>query len=540
MGKKILLADSSPVVLHDVETALRGSGIEIISTERGDRVMELLRDLRPDLLLADVNLPGKSGYELCALVRQQPQFEALPVVLLTGVYEDFDSTRASGAGATSVISKPFRSEFLAEKLRALLGISAAPTVAPLTPMPATGVEIPWDFGFDGELGGSKSSRPLLEEEPPGKRTESELWSLADLNLDSILEDDRAEPAPQRDDIREEYFSGSDRPTDPLNPPLMSEPETDQVQARAIFDQLEAEPAVEPAGPALTRLESREQRELIARPVREAGGVEESFEELEASAETESWAPRPNGEREPFAPLAAEPVSEGSANLEDEFFEEEYLLEEASRESVGARHAPVELSGPEELAFTESGLELSDDSATRLEAETADLQEESEPSLKEPPVAPRWEPRGGAGDYEPEVTDLEAAPDWIDPGAQEPPSEAPAAVPVPPSPDLFEAPGQAEDDRLFELHPVSELEPEPVDQPGSPAGVEPSAPAAAAAAAGPIDIEQLLRSEEFLDRVAQRVVEQLSERLIENIAWEVVPDIAEREIRAAIAEITKES
>jgi len=41
-------------------------------------------------------------------------------------------------------------------------------------------------------------------------------------------------------------------------------------------------------------------------------------------------------------------------------------------------------------------------------------------------------------------------------------------------------------------------------------------------------------------VAQRVVEQLSERLIENIAWEVVPDIAEREIRAAIAEITKES
>ncbi|SDE52401.1 response regulator [Desulfuromonas thiophila] len=125
MNKRLLLADDSVTIQKVVEITLTGKPYDLVAVGNGDEALRLARQQRPDLILADVFMPGKNGYELCELVRQDPALAAVPVLLLAGSFEPFDEKRASAAGADGWIAKPFSSQDLIDRVAELLARAPA-------------------------------------------------------------------------------------------------------------------------------------------------------------------------------------------------------------------------------------------------------------------------------------------------------------------------------------------------------------------------------------------------------------------------------
>src|SRR6202167_1302203 len=104
---RILLADDSPHAQRMGERILREEGFEVVSLTDGNAAMLRLADVDPDLILADVFLPGKSGFELCRHVKSEPRFKHVRVVLTAGLLEPFDEEEARRAGCDAILKKPF-------------------------------------------------------------------------------------------------------------------------------------------------------------------------------------------------------------------------------------------------------------------------------------------------------------------------------------------------------------------------------------------------------------------------------------------------
>jgi CheY-like chemotaxis protein len=104
---RILLADDSPHAQRMGERILREEGFEVVSLTDGDAAMLRLADVDPDLILADVFLPGKSGFDLCRHVKSEPRFKHVRVVLTAGLLEPFDEDEARRAGCDAILKKPF-------------------------------------------------------------------------------------------------------------------------------------------------------------------------------------------------------------------------------------------------------------------------------------------------------------------------------------------------------------------------------------------------------------------------------------------------
>src|ERR1700679_1825426 len=104
---RILLADDSPHAQRMGERILREEGFEVVSLTDGNAALVRLADVDPDLILADVFLPGKSGIELCRYVKSEPRFKHVRVVLTAGLLEPFDEDEARRAGCDAILKKPF-------------------------------------------------------------------------------------------------------------------------------------------------------------------------------------------------------------------------------------------------------------------------------------------------------------------------------------------------------------------------------------------------------------------------------------------------
>jgi CheY-like chemotaxis protein len=109
---RILLADDSPHAQRMGERILREEGFEVVSLTDGDAAMLRLHDVDPDLILADVFLPGKSGFDLCRYVKGEPRFKHVRVVLTAGLLEPFDEEEAKRAGCDAILKKPFEASKL--------------------------------------------------------------------------------------------------------------------------------------------------------------------------------------------------------------------------------------------------------------------------------------------------------------------------------------------------------------------------------------------------------------------------------------------
>ena len=104
---RILLADDSPHAQRMGERILREEGFEVVSLTDGDAALQRLADVDPDLILADVFLPGKSGFDLCRHVKNDPHLRHVRVVLTAGLLEPFDEDEARRAGCDAILKKPF-------------------------------------------------------------------------------------------------------------------------------------------------------------------------------------------------------------------------------------------------------------------------------------------------------------------------------------------------------------------------------------------------------------------------------------------------
>jgi CheY-like chemotaxis protein len=120
MPKRILLADDSLTIQKVVELTFSDSDYELVCVSNGQRALEKVREELPDLILADVVMPEKNGYEVCEAIKGNPSTARIPVVLLSGTFEPFDRDRAERIGADAIVSKPFDSQQLLAQVEALL------------------------------------------------------------------------------------------------------------------------------------------------------------------------------------------------------------------------------------------------------------------------------------------------------------------------------------------------------------------------------------------------------------------------------------
>jgi CheY-like chemotaxis protein len=140
MGKRILLADDSITIQKVIELTFSDEDFDVVTVGNGRLAIERAQEIRPDIVLCDIIMPEKDGYEVCDFVKRNPALAHVPVLLLTGAFEPFDQDRAARVGCDGYLAKPFEPQTLIAKVKELLARAAsrpaaAATVAAPPPAP---------------------------------------------------------------------------------------------------------------------------------------------------------------------------------------------------------------------------------------------------------------------------------------------------------------------------------------------------------------------------------------------------------------------
>ena len=122
---RILLADDSPHAQRMGELILREEGYEVVTITDGATVLLRLRDVDPDLVLVDVTMPSKSGYEICEYVKSSLRHVHTRVVLVAGAQDPVDEKEAQRVHADGVLKKPFEASIVLDTVKPLLDAAAA-------------------------------------------------------------------------------------------------------------------------------------------------------------------------------------------------------------------------------------------------------------------------------------------------------------------------------------------------------------------------------------------------------------------------------
>src|SRR6266852_2724262 len=104
---RILVADDNSNIQKMVSLALKDQGIDVVAVGNGEAAVRKISDLRPDLVLADVFMPVRNGYEVCKFVKEDSSLAHIPVILLVGAFDPLDEQEAQRVGADGVLKKPF-------------------------------------------------------------------------------------------------------------------------------------------------------------------------------------------------------------------------------------------------------------------------------------------------------------------------------------------------------------------------------------------------------------------------------------------------
>jgi len=176
MGNRLLLADDSITIQKVVAIIFANEEFELTVVDNGTAALEKAREIRPDVMLVDALMPGKTGYEVCSEIRRDPALSSVPILLLIGAFEPLDEEKARDCGADASISKPFESQQLIDRVKEML-----------------------------ELGKSRSSAAPAARELPIESAAEELWGdLSSFDTMPPAEAPAAAAAPPRSEPAREH------------------------------------------------------------------------------------------------------------------------------------------------------------------------------------------------------------------------------------------------------------------------------------------------------------------------------------------------
>jgi CheY-like chemotaxis protein len=487
MGKKILLADDSITIQKVIELTFSDEDFEVVTVGNGRLAVERLEEVRPDIVLCDIIMPEKDGYEVCDYIKKHPALGHVPVLLLTGAFEPFDQERASRVGCDGFLAKPFEPQALIAKVKDLLAQAASrpaprPAAPPPPPVPeAAPPAVPqWPTMTIPTVvpaAGFAPATPVFAPEPPAPA------------MAAPPEEPAVTFMPEEAIVEEAPPGTFDQPMDLAHEPGMPPPP----YAPAAIEQ-DLYPAEEP--------------------------VEAAPDEFMPLMADEPAAPAPPALPPPAPPPIPEsppPVGMAGAEPEED--------DGSSTVVFRAGEAPIWSPPTEEVpleARAQAGVQSQGAAVSQPEPAAPVFDEVEEAAAPEPPAfAALAPPPPAPAAFEPAAFE----PDFGEPTL--PPQPAPAPVSFTPPPAFIPPP------------PVA-VAPAPVPEEVSFEDVAP--PAMAAPAAAPVLASAAAEVTVPVDQVAQiaqRVVAQISERVVREIAWEVIPDLAEALIKKEIERLKAE-
>jgi CheY-like chemotaxis protein len=491
MSKKLLLADDSITIQKVIGITFANEDFSLTITDNGEDAIAKANEILPDIILADVVMPGKNGYEVCQEVKSNSATSHIPVLLLAGTFEAFDEDLATKVGADDYISKPFESQELINKVKDLLarGAKAIPTALAEPAMPEA------------------APAPVAEPEAPSP----------------ISLDDLSAGTPDLEEISPELLEPEPLEPEPIGAESL-EPEP-MMEEASPFD------AAAPAPPSPTELDTP------AASTDQGGEDMWSVDEFNRYMDDSPSPPAPQVGPAPEAavmdvPASPEPIQDDLGTVDSGDFGEPDMMLGAEVTEIGA-----ESLEPEPLAIEPEALEPEpmDMEPEALEPEPMEL----EPEALEP------EPM----EMEPEA--LEPEPMEMEPEALEPEPMEMEPEALDPEPMELE-PEALEPDPMEETSPVA-ASPEPVEfssyeqqfssddfSAGESAPAEATAPGASEAAA-PVggDAQSMEKvAWEVVPEMAEKIIREVVEKKIEEVLWEILPDLAEEMIKEQIKKLTE--
>lgn len=187
MPKKLLLADDSITIQKVIGITFANEDYELAVVDNGGDAVTKAKEMKPDIILSDVVMPEKDGYQVCKEIKSDPELAHVPVILLTGTFEPFDEAKSKEAGADDYITKPFESQTLIDKVKNYLekGASAKVAAAPKNIVPSV-----------------DSSKPLTDVASVSAAKE-EIASMGEEDIWEMTDNEIAPEMPTQDASREE-------------------------------------------------------------------------------------------------------------------------------------------------------------------------------------------------------------------------------------------------------------------------------------------------------------------------------------------------
>ncbi len=138
---KLILADCTPSVLTAIKTAFPGTEFDIFTFSDGREMIAELVSIQPDVILLNLFLDSKDGYDVCRFLNSQERFKAIPLFLLKGAFDRVDEERLGGLEYRELLEEPFDSMALLRKIRKMLGGKHDPQTLPEEPVPSRELSI---------------------------------------------------------------------------------------------------------------------------------------------------------------------------------------------------------------------------------------------------------------------------------------------------------------------------------------------------------------------------------------------------------------
>lgn len=543
--RKLLLADDSPTIQKVISLTFEDEDFEVVAVGDGAQALRALAaEPPPDVVLADVVMPGPDGYELCERIKRDARLGRVPVVLLVGTFEPFNEAEARRVGADTVLTKPFQSiRNLVGKVGSLLGGESKadePADAPRD-----------ERRPEEETARTEAAARLdalardaeVKDEPVEHHVEDPAASFADLGADDELIEARPAEAFGAPPTFARRRSDAPDPVEPPDSVVQAAPVSemkDDAAAAAVVAPVEE---IDDLTLAVEAADDTEPVFAVGQP-RESVMTEPTAPQTSFGARAESAAVADDtlldlGQVNAPAAAAAATVEDDDFILDLDFDDDEPVMQTAddvfdSPLEVAPAPAPSWADAPSAFAEAAHGERprafdsvSSFEPSTSFDASDTFAPPEASAAHDEAPwrdVVVQDGPQGFAfGSVEPQT--LGAAPrGFVEPEV------VPADEPLPAVKSEF-TDGSVEGDLPKSSDAqASFAEAAPPPEPST-AGF-----AVGEARAGldePLRADQL--SPEAIDAIARRVVELMSDKVVREIAWEVVPELAELLIKQKLEE-----